>query len=170
MRWQPAFYFKPTAEGNPNKRGAWQQLCAPFQQQQTHGCSTQLWTGAADVMLTQPNHTHTPQLAAALSLARCLTMCQGWLLAGDKVLSLWLSRLQGHHCHRASQGRRRRRRKSRIPAALAHIRAPCSAALETAMAPSSEEACTVPSWHLLGPRGSCWEKKIQKEKSGAKNH
>lgn len=63
------------------------------------------------------------------------------------------------------ESRGERRRKSKIPAALAHIRAPCSTALETAPAPSSEEAWAVPSWHLLGGKEAAGRKKKSKKKN-----
>lgn len=107
-----------------------------------------------------------------LAVARCLAVCQACSWQETKC-----SHSPAQQAGRApllqsepgESGReRRRRRKTKIPAALAHIRAPCSTALETATAPSSEEACTVPNWHLLGRKGSCRGKKknLERKKSG----
>lgn len=109
-----------------------------------------------------PNGTkHLSKLAVACCLAVCEacswqeTKCSHSLAQQAARALLLQSEL------RESRGERR---KSKIPAALAHIRGPCSTALETATAPSSEEACMVPSWHLLGRKGSCWGKKLERKK------
>lgn len=146
------------------KRGEWWQFCVSFQLEETRGCYAQLRTCVVHITLTEASISpsqpwHAAQLCARLAPGR-----------RQSALTLRLRRLGGHRCCKAGRGKRR----SKIPAALAHRRAPCSAALETATAPSSEEACTVPSWHLLGRKGSCRgeKKKLErkKKKRVAKSH
>lgn len=156
------FYFKARAEGNASERTNSWLLRVPFQLEKMHGSSVQLQPRVVHVLLIEGSISPS-------SRGRLPSRARGLLLAGDKVLSLPGS--PGCEGTAAAEGAREKRGEHRREqeeeqnsSCTCSHKSSLLTALETATAPSSEEACAVPSWHLLGREGSCWGKITRKIK------
>lgn len=75
------FYFKARAEGNASERTDWWLFRVPFQLEKMHGSSVQLQPRVLHILLIEGSISPS-------SRGRLPSWARGWLLAGDKVLSL----------------------------------------------------------------------------------
>lgn len=92
----------------------------PYLSEKMHGSSVQLQPCVVRVLLIAGSISPS-------SRGRLPSRAGGWLLAGDKVLSLPGCKGTAAPSEPGESGgsTEESRRKSKIPAALAHIRAPC---------------------------------------------